>query len=443
MTTTYIPFPWLILADTAAVFLPLLRIFYRDWRLSLGKTAGILSGYLLFILTFSSIFPPSITEHAGFLFWSLFSMYASLTLAIFLIKARIPVLIYTLFLIRCFSDGGTCICQLAAARMALPPVLCALLLLLLSLSTCIFAIPHIRDTMYYTSSLPQWRKLALIPVLLFLLSSLRFLLRDPTTFMKNASSYLCSAVIWMGLIYMFHAATLLNLSVAAQRRAIAARYRTVQLLTQVQSSQIKEMQDSIEQMRMVRHDLRYHILAVQAMLEQNHPEDALNYIRGYSIPAVLSRTVDYCPNPCANCILNYYLEKARESSIQVSARISLPQFLPLPDADFCTILGNLLSNALNACKCQKEGTPSITVNISQTGESILTLSIRNTYDHVIRVRQGRFLASDREEEGIGTASVRYLASLYHGVVTYRHENGIFEASVLLNPQIDQTPPEHP
>lgn len=443
MTTTYIPFPWLILADTAAVFLPLLRIFYRDWRLSLGKTAGILFGYLLFILAFSSIFSPSITGHIGFLLWSLFTMYTSLTLAFFLIKIRIPILIYMLFLIRCFSDGGTCICQLAAARMDLPPVLCALLLPLLPLSTCIFAIPHIRNAMYYTIPLPQWRKLAPIPVLLFLLSSLRFLLRDPLTFESNASVYVCSAIIWMGLIYMFHAAALLNLSVAAQRRAIAARYKTAQLLTQVQSSQIKEMQDSMEQMRMIRHDLRYHIIAVQAMLEQNQPENALNYIRSYSIPTILCRTVDYCPNLCANCILNYYLERAKEHSIQVSARISLPQLLPLPDTDFCTILGNLLSNALEACERQKEGTPSITVNISQTGESILTLSIRNTYDHVIRVRRDRFLASDREEEGIGTASVRYLASLYHGVVTYRHENGIFEASVLLNPQTDQNSPEHP
>ena len=78
----------------------------------------------------------------------------------------------------------------------------------------------------------------------------------------------------------------------------------------------------------------------------------------------------------------------------------------MPEIDFCTILGNLLSNAVEACQRQTQGTPSITINIGQAGESMIALSIQNTYSHLIRMKDGRFLSSKREDMGTGTTSVR-------------------------------------
>ncbi len=117
----------------------------------------------------------------------------------------------------------------------------------------------------------------------------------------------------------------------------------------------------------------------------------------------------------------------------MNSSISLPQSLPVPEIDFCTILGNLLSNAVEACQRQTQGTPSITINIGQAGESMIALSIQNTYSHLIRMKDGRFLSSKREDMGTGTTSVRYLVERYHGILKFDYSNGIFEASLLLNP----------
>ncbi len=64
---------------------------------------------------------------------------------------------------------------------------------------------------------------------------------------------------------------------------------------------------------------------------------------------------------------------------------------------------------------------------------MLTLSIRNTYTHDIRLKDGRFISSKRDDLGMGTISVKYLVERYHGILKYNYDKGIFEASLLLNP----------
>ena len=112
----------------------------------------------------------------------------------------------------------------------------------------------------------------------------------------------------------------------------------------------------------------------------------------------------------------------------------------MPDMDFCTILGNLLSNALEACLRQEGGTPAISVTINSVGQSMITLSIRNSYSHEIKEQDGQFISSKRDGIGIGTSSVRYLTEQYHGFLNFSYGNGIFEASVFLNPSMDRAAP---
>ena len=163
------------------------------------------------------------------------------------------------------------------------------------------------------------------------------------------------------------------------------------------------------------------------------PDCALEYINEYLGSFEALSTIQYCSNISSNAILNYYIHLARNQGIGVETSISLPEALPLPDTDFCTILGNLLSNAVEACERQTSGIPAIAINIGQAGKSMIALSIRNTYTHAIRLKDGRFLSSKREDLGTGTSSVRYLVERYHGILKFTYENGIFEASLLLNP----------
>ena len=78
---------------------------------------------------------------------------------------------------------------------------------------------------------------------------------------------------------------------------------------------------------------------------------------------VYKRQVQYCSNVSSNALLNYYIKLAQDQGIDVETSISLPPSLPVPEIDFCTILGNLLSNAVESRMRQTCGPASIAINI--------------------------------------------------------------------------------
>lgn len=48
--------------------------------------------------------------------------------------------------------------------------------------------------------------------------------------------------------------------------------------------------------------------------------------------------------------------------------------------------------------------------------------------------EGSFRSTKHEGEGIGTQSIRYIAQQYNGAADFRWEDGMFYASVFLNPR---------
>ena len=64
----------------------------------------------------------------------------------------------------------------------------------------------------------------------------------------------------------------------------------------------------------------------------------------------------------------------------------------------------------------------------------VTMQIWQDEAEEIREENGVFLSSHHAGEGIGTMSVRHIADQYHGIARFRYEDGVFETSVLLNPE---------
>lgn len=447
MTEAYIRFMCIILVETAAIFLPVLSVFSRDRRFSSLKTAGILLGYLFFVWGITlTLFLPLPQNNNTYILWSCITLLTNMAIGLVLFRTPLLLMGYVQFLFKNFSDSAMYFASLASFLTGLEGLtgwnaiwdlgLRFLILAAISLAVYHFIRPYLEEAIKYTCSLPVWKGLFLIPLLFFLLSCLTFLNDSLSNVLEYQIHMVAFSILWAVCIYTVHYVILKTLSSLSQSYAMGEQYRTSRLLAMAQTSQMARLQAALEQMQKTRHDFRHHVIAVRGLLKQNCLKEAVEYIDTYTDFGSAPEVIEYCPNLSANCILNYYLQEAKKHSIQVSTRITLPGHLPLPEIDFCTILGNLLSNALEACQRQESGEPSITVNISQTGDSMIILSVRNTYTHTIRLQEDRFLSSKHGDAGIGTASVQYLTDRYHGVLKYRYGNGTFEASLLLNPKQD-------
>lgn len=431
-----------ILAELLYVILPFLFTFRKEWRYSASKITGILLGYLFFVclLTCAAL---NFSRERIYLPWSCIIMLSHVLVCRWMVKTDLKVTIYSLFLFKNFVDISTFIAGMLDISWNIPANTATissagfayqLLFLTLIVSSAYYLLHgHLIQAVEYTRPLPVWSRLVSIPVLFFVVYHFDVGYITPKQFMTTHTNAFFSVICWMVCIYTVHYVTLRILSRLAQSYAASEQYRTTRLLAGVQTSQMATLQYNLDQLKKTRHDYRHHLITIKGLLEEQKPDCALEYINEYLGSFEALSTVQYCSNISSNAILNYYIHLARNQGIGVETSISLPEALPMPDTDFCTILGNLLSNAVEACERQTSGIPSIAINIGQAGKSMIALSIRNTYTHAIRLKDGRFLSSKRDDLGTGTSSVRYLVERYHGILKFTYENGIFEASLLLNP----------
>lgn len=90
---------------------------------------------------------------------------------------------------------------------------------------------------------------------------------------------------------------------------------------------------------------------------------------------------------------------------------------PLTDVELCTVLGNLLENALDACKRQPASPRSISLSSKETSGTLFIL-IENTYDGKLKRIGGRLLSlkNPAPRYGIGLESVKKILEKYEGTV---------------------------
>ena len=147
----------------------------------------------------------------------------------------------------------------------------------------------------------------------------------------------------------------------------------------------------------------------------------------------------YSSNSTVNALLSFYADNSEKLGIKFNASIKLPDKLLIPDTELCVLLGNLLENAVEACTHEKASAdavsdPLIRVIIIQNGTSNLTIAVDNSCSRKPMWHDNELISTKHSGNGIGTESIRYIAGLYDGEARFEWHDGIFYASVMLNPQ---------
>lgn len=210
-------------------------------------------------------------------------------------------------------------------------------------------------------------------------------------------------------------------------------------LLALQRRQYELLAKRIEDMRTARHDLRQHLKLIQSYLASGDKDALADYVAAYGQTLPAEAVEPFCRNPAVNAIAAYYGEQAKSQGVAFDARLDLPPQLPLPEPDFCVVMGNLLENALDALGTNKPGAfLKIRASLKDGKELILTVDNGPVAEPV--VRGGQLLSSKHEGAGIGTVSVKRVAAHYNGVADFSWRDGVFYASVYLRPVPEESAP---
>ena len=173
---------------------------------------------------------------------------------------------------------------------------------------------------------------------------------------------------------------------------------------------------------------------IQAYLDRGETQALRDYLQKHTQKLALAASLkSYCANQTVDTVIRYYAEQARASGISFEAQLNLPRQLSVDEPDLCVLLGNLLENAVDACRLISSGEPFLRIHAQIAGTHAITITVDNSCLAQPSSNGGGFLSSKHPGQGIGTLSVCNIAQQYHGLADFKYEGGVFYASVFLNP----------
>ena len=224
---------------------------------------------------------------------------------------------------------------------------------------------------------------------------------------------------------------LLNALDGIRRQAALTEQAAVQeQFLNLQRTQYEQLLQHNGEMKAARHDLRQHLEVMRAYLEKKDTDGALAYLDAYAqkLPADIHRT--FARNFALNVVCTSYAEKARQYEIDYDVALDVPERLSISEPEVCALLGNLLKNAVEACRGVRRSAPFIRVRgTCEDGHIVITVD--NTCEQEPVWENDRILSTKHEGYGIGTWAVRTVAERTGGTADFSYKDGVFYASVFL------------
>lgn len=193
--------------------------------------------------------------------------------------------------------------------------------------------------------------------------------------------------------------------------------------------QVREIQNMYRQVRGWRHDYRNHINNMKIQLSEGNYDKLSDYLNELADDLDTVDTVIKTGNVMADAILNSKLNVAEKMNIKLNVKANVPDKLPMSDVELCSMLGNILDNAVEACGTLPEEERFMRVYIGKL-KGQLYLSVQNSAGKV-RKSKNTYLSTKEGEHGYGLFRIDRVAKRYGGYVNRQNEEGVFATEIMV------------
>ena len=198
----------------------------------------------------------------------------------------------------------------------------------------------------------------------------------------------------------------------------------------MESKHYEALRRYMDETKVLRHDFRQHMRVIGELAAAGDTERLQAYLQELEA-APRTEPGRYCVNRAADALCAWYTARAKEQATRIAWQMDLPERIPLPDSEFCAMLGNLLDNSLQAVSALDEDKRTVTVICRMLSDKMMGLSVENPYLGTVRFGADGLPVRSRRDHGLGLASVASTVKRYHGSINIRPEGGIFCVDILL------------
>lgn len=195
-------------------------------------------------------------------------------------------------------------------------------------------------------------------------------------------------------------------------------------------SNYQSLQKAYDENRMMYHDFKNHMLAVNQLLQEWRNEEALEYIQTYiDMSIAINHRVD---SGCkiVDIIVNYKITEAADKNIDFTYEINYIGAICISDIDMCALLANLLDNAIEACEKLQGEKRWIYLKIKKQNE-MLFIWIDNSMKKG-KIEKNKFFETSKENKelhGLGMKSIDNVIQKYDGHKEYEIQKDKFQVYI--------------
>ena len=199
----------------------------------------------------------------------------------------------------------------------------------------------------------------------------------------------------------------------------------------LQKQHYEHMLLQYEELRKFRHDVKNHMLALNSMCTSEDNSQIKKYLSQLTNEVSSKKPVEYTGNRELDAVIAPFVLEAESKNIKVQFKGRVSDNVAIDMFDMCTIISNLLNNAIEACEKIQEDKRIIEFEIAGYNSQIF-ISVRNSYDmeSIINQKQ-KFITTkeDKQNHGIGLENVRRTVKKYDGDMRISQENERFIVTI--------------
>lgn len=201
------------------------------------------------------------------------------------------------------------------------------------------------------------------------------------------------------------------------------------------TQQAEERERLYLEIRRIRHDLKNHLSGLLGMVQTGQNSEAEKYIMQMLDVGAGDRSekVSRSGNIVVDSVINHAYAAAQKDNIRFNVNVLIPSSLPFESGHLAIVLGNLLENALEACRDIPDGKGFICLDISYA-KDIFQLCIKNNYQSKRKKDNiGHYITTkvDNTYHGLGLSSINHAVINYHGQMDITDNGNIFQVIVVM------------
>lgn len=206
-----------------------------------------------------------------------------------------------------------------------------------------------------------------------------------------------------------------------------------QHLAQIEQQHYDLMVSTNESLTEWKHDYQGQLRLISTLIEQERYVELKEFSNNLDSALPLSTCIIYSGNRTLDAVVSLRIMDAKRHNIKFVTELFLPEKIPLTEVSFSSLIGNLLDNAIEACRKITSGNAEVHFEI-KPWKQMLHICCSNSSDgNYLKGVHGHLLSTkkDKNHHGIGIRRIRQIVEQTGGTCQFKAEDNRFSVNIMI------------